>query len=79
MIFHESTYEDISKHDVWHTPYDNDVHVKIVIDDELEHEKEQVQQQGESSVDTPNTPTSQKRRSESEDSGGPLRKSTRTI
>ena len=60
--------------------------MKIDIDDGQEQEMEQVQKQGESSVDTSkssvdtsNTPTPQKRRSESEDSGGRLRKSTRTI
>ena len=81
VIFHENTDDEISNYDVWHTPYDNDVHVKIDIDDEQEHEqqKEQVQEKGESSVDTPTTPTPQKRRNESEENGGPQRKSSRTI
>jgi hypothetical protein len=36
VIFHETRDEEASKYDVWHTPYDNDVHVKIDIDDEHE-------------------------------------------
>ena len=40
VIFHETTDEEVSKYDAWHTPYDNDVHVKIDIDDEDEQEKE---------------------------------------
>ena len=36
VIFHENTDDEISKNDVWYTPYDNDAHVKIEIDDEQE-------------------------------------------
>jgi len=32
VIFHENTNDDISKYDVWYTPYDNEDHVKIDID-----------------------------------------------
>ena len=80
VIFHENTDDEISIYDVWHTPYDNDVHVIIDIDGE----QEQVQEQSESNVDTTNTPlrgdpTPQKRRSESEHNGGSQRKSSGTI
>ena len=80
MIFHENTDDEISKYDVSHTPYDNDVHVTI----DINGEQEQVQEQSESNMDTTNTPlrgdpTPQKRRSESEQSGGPQRKLSRTI
>ena len=40
VIFRETTDEEVSKYDVWHTPYDNDVHVKIDIDDGQEQEME---------------------------------------
>lgn len=40
MIFYENTDDEISKYDVWHTPYDNDVHVKIDIDGEQEQAEE---------------------------------------
>ena len=42
VIFHENIDGEISKYDVWHTPYDNDVHVTIDIDGEQEHVEEQV-------------------------------------
>ena len=31
-IFHKNTNDEISKYDVWYTPFDNDDHVKIDID-----------------------------------------------
>ena len=42
VIFHENTDDEISKYDVWHTLYDNDVHVTIDIDGEQEHVEEQL-------------------------------------
>jgi hypothetical protein len=41
VIFHENTDDEISKNDVWYTPYDNDAYVKIEIDDGQEHEQVQ--------------------------------------
>ena len=37
VIFHENTYNEISKYDNWNTPYDDDNdHVKVDIDGEHE-------------------------------------------
>jgi hypothetical protein len=57
VIFHENTDDEISKNDVWYTPYDNDAHAKVEIDDEQEHvqEHEQVHEQSGSSMDTTET------------------------
>jgi hypothetical protein len=78
-IFTENTDDEISKNDVWYTPYDNDAHAKV----EIDNEQEQVQEQSGSSMDTTDTLeslrndlTPQNRRNES---GGTQRKSSRTI
>jgi transposase InsO family protein len=34
VIFHENKDDEISKNDVWYTPYDNDTHAKVETDDE---------------------------------------------
>ena len=65
VIFHENTNDDISKYDVWYTPYDNDDHVKIDIDgrqEQIQEQKQvQVQEQSGRNMDTANTLDSPKR------------------
>jgi len=83
VIFHENTDDEISKNDVWYTPYDNDAHEKVEIDVEQKQVQEQEHVQSESSMDTSSThesprsdPSSHSKRSES---GGTQRRSSRTI